>query len=113
MELDKRKTVVNRLESNAREQALLLDTLRMWNEVAEQGIDTDTVVSFTFREDLLTEEDKREIWKFARGRFPTHHATRLCFYTEGKLVRYNAVRLLSGEIVKLSPPVYAPLCRPV
>jgi len=91
-------TILERLQKLNQERALLLDTLRLWDEAALQGLSYDEVVSFSFRDVYLTPSECMVQYQSRRKIWPeTHH---------------NAVRLKDGSWRELKPPLRRPTSQP-
>jgi hypothetical protein len=84
---------INSIKEKNAEKALLLDTLRLWEEVKLQGIKPEEVESFSFRDEYLTSRERSVHYQYARKIFPaTHH---------------NAIKV-NGEWRQLKPPLRRP-----
>lgn len=90
---------IDSMAAKVRQQAQLIDILGMWAEVEAQGIDPETVKSFTFRDEFLTFEQKNIRKRATRfgGADP---------YTDGPKVKmYNCVRLKDDSFRPLNPMI--------
>lgn len=86
-------------------QAILLDQLRLWKEVESQGIDPETVESFTFREEFLTRLELEHVRNFLCGSSAHGHLHNSVALGKELLRHFNCVRLKNGELVRLDPPL--------
>jgi hypothetical protein len=87
------RDLIDSLQKKNAERALLLDTLRLWDEVKAQGIEPEEVESFSFRDEYLTARERGVHYQYARKIFPaTHH---------------NAIKV-NGEWRQLKPPLRRP-----
>lgn len=85
-----------RLMKHQQEFVLLLDTMRLWDELAQQGLTSDDVVSFSFRDEYLSPGERMVQYQSKRRVWPDSH--------------HNAVRLKDGSWRKLNPPLRRPSC---
>jgi hypothetical protein len=95
--------IVN-LQENNRKRGVLIDQLRMWEDVKAQGIDPETVESFTLREAWIPKAEQAKRRLAARLHQPDAYVG-----PRGRLKHYNAVKLKDGSYRQLEPPVRAPL----
>lgn len=97
--------LIQRMKDKDTERRILLDTLRMWDDLASQGITADEVVSFTLVEEFLNKQQKEEIYRARQYGYPTK-------FLDGpqlkNVVLYNQVKLKDGTTVQLSPMIRRP-----
>lgn len=93
-----RDQILTRLKESSAERDELIDTLRMWGEVKDQGIDPEEVDRFALRKEFMTQKQRMEVHKYSWG------------ISDGVLrPRYaNCVIMKSGEVVKLTPWIELP-----
>jgi hypothetical protein len=92
------RSIRESLKEKLQQQALLLDTLRLWDEVKAQGIEPEEVESFSFRDDYLTQAQRMVLLsvKAIRGLTPLLPAT-----------HHNAIKV-NGEWRPLKPALRRP-----
>jgi hypothetical protein len=101
------RTALDSYQSKAEERDALVETLRMWNKVEEQGIDPEDVARFALKTEFMNHiqlQHYREL-KFAKGGkpFTLPDGRQRC-----KPTHANCVILKTGEVVELNPWVYLP-----
>lgn len=103
---------IKRIEAKNNEIKALLSILGMWGKVKDQGIDTDSVLSFGFDPALVPEDELKRLAinnPFNKNN-PYNWETR---DVDGTLKItpkiYNYVRLKNGEKIPLNQPVTNPL----
>jgi hypothetical protein len=94
--------VLESLQAKVKEQGELLRTLEMWEQVEAQGISADDVAGFTWRDDFITREQKRERLRAQRRR----ESDPIVY--QDRPLKYNAVRMKDGTIRKLDPTIERP-----
>lgn len=97
-----RDQILTRLKASSAERDELIDTLRMWGEVKDQGIDPEEVDRFALREEFMNQTQRKASreYKYAWGGKPINGVLR---------PRYaNCVIMKSGEVVKLNPWIELP-----
>lgn len=89
---------ITHLKASSAERDELIDTLRMWGDVKDQGIDPEEVDRFALRKEFMTQKQRMEVHKYAWS------------ISNGVLrPRYaNCVIMKSGEVVKLNPWIELP-----
>jgi anti-sigma regulatory factor (Ser/Thr protein kinase) len=113
------KEIIARIKATQDERSRLLDQLRMWVEVKDQGIDPEAVDRFGYDVKLLTHNERQAFLWRVRKRLPDeitgeverdieHPYTRerrpSGFYRSAV---YNYVRMKDGSVVELHPPIKA------
>jgi hypothetical protein len=104
--------IINRIEVKLKEKRMLLDKLRLWGEVKEQGIDADNVLSFGFDPELILESELNRIQLVK----PIFNKSNPYGWVErevgGKQICtpefYNYVRMKTGEKISLVRPIKNP-----
>lgn len=100
-------TALDTYQLRVKERDELVETLRMWNKVQEQGINPNDVARFALRTEFMTQSQKRDFraLKFAKGRAPQldKDGRYRCHPTHA-----NCVVKKDGEVVKLDPWVKLP-----
>lgn len=91
---------INQIKSKCVERDALLDQLRLWAEVQEQGLNPEDVHSFLFEPCFLSLKQKRDRMQAAMFRKPDIWVT-----PKGETLMFNAVRLKNDVILKLNPPL--------
>lgn len=100
------KATLDSLQSKATERDELIDTLRMWNEVEEQGVDPEDVARFALRPEFMKQRQLRDFrdLKYAKGGKPVMvDDHRRC-----KPTHANCVIMKTGEVKPLNPWVRLP-----
>jgi len=108
------KTIISRIEEKLAEAAQLLQVLRLWASVAEQGINIGSVVSFGFDQRIVTLTQRSAIFKAMRqgkpdpitGKHERHNGKNL--YIGTPLPIFNYVKLKDGSKVTLNQLLKAP-----
>lgn len=103
---------ISEIESKEKEKKMLLNQLKLWAEVKDQGIDTHNVLSFGFDPELISESELNRI-KLAKPIFnksnPYDWDTR---EVDGKIITkpelFNYVRMKTGEKIPLTKPIKNP-----
>lgn len=105
---------ISTLQTKLDEQKHLLSVLAMWDKVRGQGINPDDVKSFGFDPELMTAQERNAARRANRLNYSTFNpfGWPITRNEEGQSrivgLKYNFVRLHSGEKVKLSPMVDRP-----
>lgn len=92
---------LTRLQDLSSERDELIDTLRMWAEVKEQGIDPESVDRFALRPEYMNSNQVREFKAMKYSRGLTVRGAALPAYA-------NCVVLHNGDVVKLDPWIVLP-----
>lgn len=94
---------IEKIKSKSVERDALLDQLRLWAELEQQGIKSDDVKSFSFEPAFLTLKEKSARMRRAMYRQPDIWVT-----LKGEVLLYNAVRLKNDVVLKLDPALRKP-----
>lgn len=97
-----RQDAIERLQANLAKQQSLVGELAMWAKVEAQGIDPETVATFTLWEAFLSAADKK------RRRTAELYSKPDPFVRGRTVLVYNAVRLKDGTLKQLDPMIERP-----
>jgi hypothetical protein len=99
--------VLDRIKKNRSEQAFCYAQLEMWAKVKAQGIDIDTVATFSYSEKHHTSADKKEL-QTAWRQTQSNPFVRRMPNGSYRVLFFNFVRHHDGSITVLNPKIKAP-----